>query len=289
VGEGSAALAGTFCIVNPQLAPGSFHFEGPNWLLDSAEGLGERSLDLAITSFVQPMISSTTTAKPGPDDVSQAVGYSVTLRFQVQAFQGHLCSGNRASFAWNFMRRSTTKRLGTATVRERTRAATVRERTPGDPPSTGQDAAWKGPLADARGSGPLAHARGSTCFCSSRAISGDLERAGFQVQASSGIDVPAMRYQRLEAYTSFQKTVFEIRDLTCSTVLGLGSAYRPIGVHFETRDAFDVAMVDVGIYTIAPAVVVPLPVGPGVVEGVGGAGGTSGSEGGGPADAGAGD
>jgi hypothetical protein len=191
VGEGSAALAGTFCIVNPQLAPGSFHFEGPNWLLDSAEGLGERSLDLAITSFVQPMISSTTTAKPGPDDVSEAVGYSVTLRFQVQA--------------------------------------------------------------------------------------------------SSGIDVPAMRYQRLEAYTSFQKTVFEIRDITCSTVLGLGSAYRPIGVHFETRDAFDVAMVDVGIYTIAPAVVVPLPVGPGVVEGVGGAGGTSGAGGGGPADAGAGD
>lgn len=211
VAEAHEALVGTYCIFNARIAPGSFHFDGPTWLLDSAEGLGPRSLDLAITSFVQPQISTNTTAKPGPDDVSEAVGYSVTTRFQIQA--------------------------------------------------------------------------------------------------SSGIDVDAMHYQRLEAYTSFQQTYFEIRDPTCAVIVGTGSAYKPIGIYFQTRNAFDVPVADVGIYTFPPPVipVVPLPGGAGGAGSsgsAGGAGGSSGSStssgsagpsgasgsgGGEPADAGAGD
>lgn len=214
VGEAREGLVGTYCIFNARLAPGSFHFDGPTWLLDSAEGLGPRSLDLSISSFVQPQISTNTTAKPGADDVSEAVGYSVTTRFQIQA--------------------------------------------------------------------------------------------------SSSIDVDAMHYQRLEAYTSFQQTYFEIRDAACAVILGTGSAYKPIGIHFQTRNAFDVSVPDVGIYTFPPPVipVVPLPIGAGGAggagsAGAGGAGGassattssgssasgssTSGTGSGEPADAGAGD
>jgi hypothetical protein len=202
VAEASEALVGTFCIFNAQIAPGSFHFDGPNWLLDSAEGLGPQSLAIAIASFVQPEISTTTTDKPSAEDVSEAVGYSVTTRFQVQA--------------------------------------------------------------------------------------------------SSSINVDAMHFQRLEAYTSFQQTYFEIRDAACRAYVGSGSAYKPIGVYFQIRNAIDVALPDVGIYTLPPPLPGLLPpIGP---EGAGGAGspggttgasgtggtsGTSGAGGGEPADAGA--
>jgi hypothetical protein len=208
VAEAQESLVGTYCIFNARIAPGSFHFDGPTWLLDSAEGQGPRSLDLSISSFVQPQISTNTTAKPGPDDVSEAVGYSVTTRFQIQA--------------------------------------------------------------------------------------------------SSSIDVDAMHYQRLEAYTAFQQTYFEIRDPACAVIVGAGSAYKPIGIYFQTRNAFDVSLPDVGIYTFPPPVipVVPLPGGAGGAGSAGGSDGAGGSSsasassgpgsasstgGGEPADAGAGD
>jgi hypothetical protein len=55
------------------------------------------------------------------------------------------------------------------------------------------------------------------------------------------------RFQRIEAYPAFQRTIWEIRDPSCSVPLGLGASYRPIGVYFKVVDTVDVALPDLGV------------------------------------------
>ncbi|MFT3776472.1 MAG: hypothetical protein QM820_64855 [Minicystis sp.] len=145
------------CILDVHTDSGTFHFEGPNWILDAAEGLGPRTLSLNVAVFVQPQVATSTNFKPDPNVISAAVGYSVATRYQVAA--------------------------------------------------------------------------------------------GDSVSLLQG------QFRRLEAYTAFQRTIWEIRDGTCLNRLGVGVTYKPIGIYFKTVDAHDVAISDLGVYVFnAPCV-----------------------------------
>ena len=62
---------------------------------------------------------------------------------QVSPFKVTNARATGPALSPDFIHRMATKRLGTATVRERTRAARVSERAPDDPLSAGLDTAWK--------------------------------------------------------------------------------------------------------------------------------------------------
>jgi hypothetical protein len=64
------------------------------------------------------------------------------------------------------------------------------------------------------------------------------------------VTVDNLRYQRVEAYPAFQRTVWEIRDASCTQYLGLGASYRPIGVYFKVIDAVHVELPGVGVHII---------------------------------------
>ena len=57
IGSSAEALEGTYCIINAKVASGSFHFDGPNWLLDSATGYGPQTLTLTVQHTVWPQIA----------------------------------------------------------------------------------------------------------------------------------------------------------------------------------------------------------------------------------------
>jgi hypothetical protein len=63
----------------------------------------------------------------------------------------------------------------------------------------------------------------------------------------------------VEAYPDFQRTVFEIRDASCGALLGIGAAYRPIGVYFRAVYAEEVALADLGVHVCVAAVSGPPP------------------------------
>jgi hypothetical protein len=154
VGAAALAVSGGYCLTDVHTDVPTLHFHGQEWLMDEAEGLGPRTLDVNITSFVQPQVVTNTTFKLDPGDVSSAVGYSVTDRFQVSA--------------------------------------------------------------------------------------------------SSSVSVPAGMYERLEAYTAFQRAIWEIRDAACLVHVGLGAAYKPVGVFFQTVDGASLPLPDPGIFVAAP-------------------------------------
>jgi hypothetical protein len=164
-GAVSEALSTVHCILNVHTDRGTVHFEGPNWLLASGEGLAQSALqvDIRVLRFVLPAMSTTTTEKPDASTVSTAVGYSMTERYGVEDFT--------------------------------------------------------------------------------------------QVTIATG------RFQRVEAYPAFQRTIFEVRDASCVTPLGTGAAYRPIGVYFKVVDTVDVPLPDVGVYVFDSTCVGPTCIG----------------------------
>jgi hypothetical protein len=85
------------------------------------------------------------------------------------------------------------------------------------------------------------------------------ERYG--VSDFSRLDVTVGAFQRIEAYPNFRRTVFEIHDANCGVLLGMGAAYRPIGVYFRAVYASDVALPDVGVRVCVPVADPPLPIG----------------------------
>lgn len=149
VGAASGAVTGAYCILDARTDEGSFHFEGPRWLLGSGEGKGPMIIEVRLQSFVLPAMSTTTTHKPDPSVVSAAVGYNMTE--------------------------------------------------------------WYGLFEFTR------------------------------------VDIEARRFQRVEAYPAFQRTVWEIRDADCNVFLGMGASYKPIGVYFKVVNSVDVALPDVGV------------------------------------------
>src|SRR5262249_28922249 len=81
--------------------------------------------------------------------------------------------------------------------------------------------------------------------------------------ASSQAKLDEGKFMRLEAYTAFQKTTWEIRDASCNVYLGSGITYKPIGIYFELRNIVDVGLPDVGIYTAASSCPGGICAGPG--------------------------
>ena len=146
----SDSVTAAYCILNAHTDQGTFHFEGPNWLLTSAEGWGPQQLFVRVFHYVQPVIATSDRLQPNPAGVSKAVGYSLSEFHEV--------------------------------------------------------------------------------------ISG------------TGTTLKAGVFQRVEAYASFQRTIWEIRDASCTTPLGIGASYKPTGAYFKVVDAGEVALPDPGLF-----------------------------------------
>lgn len=91
---------------------------------------------------------------------------------------------------------------------------------------------------------------------------------GYSITERYGVDdftrvtVATARFQRVEAYPVFQRTVYEIRDADCNVLLGAGAAYKPIGVYFKVVTTTGVTLPDVGVRVVeslddGPSSVVP--------------------------------
>jgi hypothetical protein len=80
------------------------------------------------------------------------------------------------------------------------------------------------------------------------------DAVGYSVQERHGfneftrLDVATGTFQRVEAYANYQRTVFDVFDASCGTLLEAGAAYRPIGVYFKAVFAEDVALPDIGAH-----------------------------------------
>lgn len=61
--------------------------------------------------------------------------------------------------------------------------------------------------------------------------------------------------ERLEAYTAYQRTVWEIRDASCAVPLGMGASFKPIGVYFRVTFAASIALPEIGV--VVPGGAVP--------------------------------
>jgi hypothetical protein len=83
------------------------------------------------------------------------------------------------------------------------------------------------------------------------------ERYG--INDSARLDVAEGSFQRVEAYANYQRTVFGVFDAGCTTFLGSGAAYRPIGVYFKTVLTGDVCLPDIGVHVCVPVPDPPLP------------------------------
>ena len=74
-----------FAVANIQVDPTTIYNLDPTSLLVSAEGCGPRTLDLVVSTSLSPSISYNGTYTPTDAQLSQALGYSVTATFLVEA------------------------------------------------------------------------------------------------------------------------------------------------------------------------------------------------------------
>jgi hypothetical protein len=84
LGTAADPQVATYAIAGVRTSPGTVHFTGLPWLLDSAEGTGPLVVTTNVGTFVMPAMSTTVTGVD-PDKVSQAVGYSLFERHDVIA------------------------------------------------------------------------------------------------------------------------------------------------------------------------------------------------------------
>ncbi len=84
LGTAADPQVGAYAIAGVRTSPGTVHFTGLPWLLDSAEGAGPLVVTTNVGTFVMPAMTSTMTGVD-PDKVSQAVGYSLFERHDVIA------------------------------------------------------------------------------------------------------------------------------------------------------------------------------------------------------------
>jgi hypothetical protein len=83
IGAAAQATTPAYCIVNAHTDSGTIHFQGPNWLISSSEGVGPQELDIRVRAYVQPAISSTANFELDPSSVSTAVGYNLAERYEI--------------------------------------------------------------------------------------------------------------------------------------------------------------------------------------------------------------
>jgi hypothetical protein len=85
LGRAPLALAPGFCIGNVVIDPATYHNAVPAEVLMTAEGAGPRTLNVAVSAGVQPQITYVGTRTPSHEDISKALGFSVTQLFQLTA------------------------------------------------------------------------------------------------------------------------------------------------------------------------------------------------------------
>jgi hypothetical protein len=85
VGRAPLALAPGFFIGNVLVDPATFHTNNPASLLASAEGPGPRTLNVAVSTSIEPEVSFTGTRTPAHSDISKALGFSVTQAYSLSA------------------------------------------------------------------------------------------------------------------------------------------------------------------------------------------------------------
>jgi hypothetical protein len=90
VGAAQQGYCATHSIVNVQLAPGTYHWEDPAHLLNSAEGFGPRSLNITISDSISPSASESSTYTPSNSEISSSVGYDISATFAIDASSGIL-------------------------------------------------------------------------------------------------------------------------------------------------------------------------------------------------------
>lgn len=163
-GAVAQASSDAYCILNAHTDDWTIHFQGPNWLLSSSQGLGPQDLDVRVQHFVQPAISASSTFQLDAAKLSSTVGYNVAGLVEV-------IGGARRS-------------------------------------------------------------------------------------------VPSYAFERLEAYTAYQRTFWEIRDASCNTLLGTGASFRPIGAFFRVVNSSDSRLPDTDVTLVGPIGVGAIPVGP---------------------------
>jgi hypothetical protein len=153
LGAAGDPLVGAYCVSDVRASPGTVHFTGLHWLLNSAEAAGPIVLTVTIGTFVQPAMATTVTGVE-PEDVSRAVGYSMSARRDLLAFSAQTLARGESS--------------------------------------------------------------------------------------------------RLEAYTAFEESFWEVRDAQCAAVLGAGASFNPSGVFFQTVDAYHLGLPDTGLFSLVP-------------------------------------
>ena len=75
LGAAADPQVSAYAIAGVRTSPGTVHFTGLPWLLNSTEGTAPMVLTTHVGTFVMPAMSTTVTGVD-PDKVSQAVGYS---------------------------------------------------------------------------------------------------------------------------------------------------------------------------------------------------------------------
>jgi hypothetical protein len=84
LGVAADRQAVAYSIAGVHASPGTVHFTGLPYLLNSAEGMGPLVVTTHVGGFVQPVLSTSVTGVD-PDAVSHAVGYSLWARHDLLA------------------------------------------------------------------------------------------------------------------------------------------------------------------------------------------------------------
>lgn len=85
LGTAQEAYCASHSIVNVQIAPGTYHWEDPVHLLNSAEGFGPRNISITVSTSISPSASESSTYTPTNSEISTSVGYDLSATFAIDA------------------------------------------------------------------------------------------------------------------------------------------------------------------------------------------------------------
>jgi hypothetical protein len=85
LGTAQDAYCTNHTITNVVVLPGTYHWEDPLHLLDSAEGFGPRTLSLTISDSISPSASESSSYTPTNSEISSSVGYDISASFSIDA------------------------------------------------------------------------------------------------------------------------------------------------------------------------------------------------------------
>jgi hypothetical protein len=72
------------------------------------------------------------------------------------------------------------------------------------------------------------------------------------IQASGAHTLGSGYRRRLEAYVSYARSTWVVREAGCGAVLGAGVSFKPIGVYFQVRDAASLAIDGTSVIGVFP-------------------------------------